>query len=198
VWVPDRFGSDKLTQLKPPQSMRASAIYLGWSLHLLHDLSHPYHAANRSGDKHKQSEAELDRWIKEGKFEDLPRFDAPGFAGRPTKAKYTWSDEQVYRPTMWADLVNKDYQDWSNQQVIHRYRECVNAAKGHYGDIRRSSERRRLAAYEQLLDMALKNTIMMIASINAPGGSERQPSIEPPPVGGGGGVHADKPPYHVK
>lgn len=191
IWVPDQYSPQKLSQQSPSQSKRAAAIYLGWSLHLLHDLSHPYHAMDRAGEKHAESEAEIDRWILDGKFDGLPLFDSLGIAGPAKKAKYTWSDRPVYRPQIWMDLLNRDFNDWSNRQVIHRYRECVNAAKSHYDDLQSSNEDRRLAACEHLLDMALKNTIMMIASVNHAGGSARPPEIEPTMTEVGPGIDRD-------
>jgi len=87
IWVPDVYSPEKVTQTKPPRSKRASAIYLGWSLHMLHDLSHPYHAMNKAGPIHACSEQDLDNWIQEGRFEHLPIL-APLFGGSAPKYRY--------------------------------------------------------------------------------------------------------------
>jgi len=60
IWVPDVYSLENVTQAKPPRSKRASAIYLGWALHMLHDLSHPYHSMNKAGPIHACLEQDLD------------------------------------------------------------------------------------------------------------------------------------------
>jgi hypothetical protein len=169
IWVPEKnqYAPWKLLQNQPPRSKRAAAIYLGWALHMLHDLGHPFHAKNLAGEKHRDSEDELDSWIQQGKFNHLPVMQP--LWGSP---KYAYSSRTVYDPDFWIRLLDEDSNACSmhdDDNIIQRYREAINAARAEYSQIRtdtRPDAQAAIAAYEHLMDIALKNTIMMIACLD--------------------------------
>ncbi len=64
TWVPEQYdGGDpqafinKLSVVNPGRSDRAALIYLGWTAHLMQDLSLPHHASNWSSGQHANQDA---------------------------------------------------------------------------------------------------------------------------------------------
>jgi len=212
IWVPDIYAPEKLTQARPPRSTRASTIYLGWALHILHDLSHPYHAMNKVGPFHGCLEKDLDDWIQAGKFEHLPVLTP--LKGVP---KYQYSNKTVYWPDFYGEFSIGPYdhcRKYSDMEMPHRFAEVIRAAKLSFEEIRvgcihslknqleilkvklntplpgltlqqrmmleteirttemkiKEVEKKSLAASEYLMDVALKNTIMMITCLRRDAG----------------------------
>jgi hypothetical protein len=60
------------TRATPAESTRASLIYLGWTIHLVEDLSTLVHAQNLTGLRHREVENDADALILGGWFANLP------------------------------------------------------------------------------------------------------------------------------
>ena len=171
IWVPEQFSVSKLTQNQPGRSKRASAIYLGWAAHMLHDMVQPFHTMNRAGEKHSQTEDELDKWVQEGKYDHLPILTPLMGPGKP---KYKYSYRQVYWPDFWGEFTREDCcRKYSESQMKSRFREVIQASKVEFDHIhpdKRTNVSQSIAANEYLMDIALKNTIMMIACLDRKAG----------------------------
>lgn len=180
IWVlsPDNYSPEKLKNQHPGRSARAAAIYLGWSLHMMHDLAVPFHAMNQAGKIHAQTENELDVWIKEGKFDHLPvvKTSSPG-----GKIAYKWIDEAPFWPNFSEEFKRQDFcRSYSSTpaygsqyqieegQLLKRFEDMVSKSRSFFKAThpsKRSREEESIGAWEYLLDCALKHTIMMIACL---------------------------------
>jgi hypothetical protein len=171
IWVPEQFSASKLTQNQPGRSKRASAIYLGWAIHMLHDMVQPFHSINLAGKIHSETEEELDKWIQEGKYDHLPILTP--FMG-PGKPEYKYSHKQVYWPDFWGEFTREDCcRKYSEFEMKSRFREAIQASKAEFDHIhpdKRANTSQSIAANEYLMDIALKNTIMMIACLDRKAG----------------------------
>ncbi|MFN8495851.1 MAG: carboxypeptidase-like regulatory domain-containing protein [Caldilineaceae bacterium] len=165
IWVSDNFSVEALTQDRPGRSRRASAIYLGWALHLLHEMANPFHAVNRIGKYHTcdepgmplGSEEELDSWILPQKFFDY----------LPVQGHYQCSDRSVYVPYDGEDGL------LSVNDIYNKFERLANLSAEFYEDVhpaKRIKPEQTIAAYEYLVDAALKESIDLITHLDQPGG----------------------------
>lgn len=164
IWVPDEYSPEKLRQVTADQSKRAAAIYLGWANHILQDLAVPFHAKDRTGTFHRDCEQEVDQFIQQGKFDHLPVFR---HSSAEPAVRYKYSHKQVYYDQWWQNLgpigrgsVHFGHSWVKNMEVI---------SGSFYNDVHkgnRSSEQQTLAAFEYLLDIALKMTIEMVVGLD--------------------------------
>jgi len=176
VWVPEKYNPEVLLAQHPGRIKRAASIYLGWALHIMHDLGMPFHAMNRFGRYHLNAEDELDAWIGEGKFNHLPVTDMPSMGGA---TKYRFSKKTAYWPGFYGEFLRPDYcrkfsldayggYSVEKGELPNRFVEVSKLAGPLYNDVHpgnRSSQAASIAAWEYILDLALKNTIMMIACL---------------------------------
>ncbi len=176
VWVPDSYSPQKLLNKRPPRSKRTAAIYLGWALHLLHDLAVPFHAVNRFGDYHTQAEDELDDWIHQGNFNHLPVTSMSSMGGA---TEYRFNQSNPYLPNFYDELArpnfcrkysSDDYGRYSvaRGELVERLREVARLSAPYYEDVhpdKRKNKDESLAAWEYVMDIALKHTIMMVATV---------------------------------
>ena len=197
IWVPepDSYNPDLLKVPNPPRSKRASCIYLGWALHLIHDLCMPYHAVNKTGLRHNGWEKAVDDLVAQGAFDHLP----------VVGPEYKYSNKPVYWPEFGPTLLffllaKSDERDqfYPLDQLPIRLSKIIQESKYAYNNIsgdspnliqaeinahnlggfgpffdqdwfrrkreeKREAERRALDTFEYLLDIALKETILMIA-----------------------------------
>lgn len=54
------------------ESVETAMKYLGWAMHLVQDLTVPYHAENEASESHQTYEDKVDNWIQDGSFIHLP------------------------------------------------------------------------------------------------------------------------------
>ena len=174
IWLPETYSVAELTREKPPQQKRAAAVYLGWALHMLHDLAVPPHISNETGNYHEDTENEIDKWIQEGKYSHLPVLSpwtgAPGSGPGPGaggEAKYKYSAKKVYRADIVQDWMNEGYKV-ADSALVGKFSGVASYSKPLVNNVhpdRRSGEGASIAAYEYLLDIALKETIELIMAI---------------------------------
>lgn len=202
IWVPDNPDNlrEKLIQNKPPRSKRASAIYLGWALHMIHDLCMPYHAVNMTGLRHSGWEKTVDKFIKEGAYDHLPVWGT---------GKYKYSEKSVYNPWLPFTLLDRKIRCayFSDREFRERLSYIIKESKEAYKNISgdsidllekkinfyntgrailvtqgvirnleeqiREAERKALPTFEYLLDIALKETYAMIACLRYRGAGFR-------------------------
>jgi hypothetical protein len=176
IWVPDSYDVSWLTKRNPGRSPRAAAIYLGWALHFLHDFCVPFHAMDELGKLHTGSEDELDSWLQAGIFNHLP---VTGYASMGGATEYRFAKREPYWPHFYGELLRPDYcrkfslDDYGGYSIksgalVDRFRSAVRTARGFYDDIhpeKRANVNESIAAWEYLMDFALKNTILMVASL---------------------------------
>lgn len=188
MWVlePGDYSPEKLAKQKPGRSARAATIYLGWALHMMHDLAVPFHARDQAGKIHQKVEGELDTWIGEGKFDHLPVVKNTQFGERTA---YRWVNEAPFSP-FWPNFYEEfKRQDFCRKysstpiyggeylveqgELIKRFKKMAEVSYDFYDAVhpsKRSSKEASIAAWEYLLDCALKHTIMMIACLNRKAG----------------------------
>lgn len=185
IWVlePGDYSPEKLAKQKPGRSVRAATIYLGWALHMMHDLAVPFHARDQAGKIHQKVEGELDTWIGEGKFDHLPVVKDTQFGERTS---YRWVDESPFRSNFYEEFRRQDFcRKYSSTpiyggeylveqgELIKRFKKMAEVSYDFYDAVhpsKRSSKEASIAAWEYLLDCALKHTIMMIACLNRKAG----------------------------
>lgn len=134
IWVPepDSYNPDLLKVPNPPRSKRASCIYLGWALHLIHDLCMPYHAVNKTGLRHNGWEKAVDDLVAQGAFDHLP----------VVGPEYKYSNKPVYwpnfGPTVYFFVIAKPEereQFYSLDQLPARLSTIIRESKNAYNNI---------------------------------------------------------------
>ena len=133
---------------------------------MLHDLAVPFHAKDTSGKYHRDCENEVDRWIGEGKFDHLPVFrrsDAdPG-------VRYKRSTQDVFCPGWWSNLRSVGWEDMLSRVLFPFFTEMSDTSVKFYNDVhgdKRSSLDQSIAAFEYLLDIAIKKTVILIVGLD--------------------------------
>lgn len=166
IWVPEQFSLDGLLEIEARQSARVASIYLGWALHMIADLSVPFHAMNTSGQKHQKCEKEFDEYVRGGRLEHLPIIPSPGEGQR----SYVYSGKPIFWPTILDDIRSTTFRRSYKSNLRHTMLgELIQTSKSYYVDVHedtRESTEKTLAAFEHLADIALKLSIAMIVSIN--------------------------------
>ncbi len=189
IWVPDDFDGKsvkhrKLLALPEAEfSSRAAVIYLGWALHMLQDLSQPFHAADRTGEYHQDSEDRLDDLLAEGRFDHLPVLTQAIKYDDASAGRYRFSDLQVVELPL-ERLERQDLGGWCEEYLEAKpgfrkdFQEVKQAAKRLYskqvdlkdlfvdpGNVFDPSANTSVGDLEYLLDLAVKKSAQMIACV---------------------------------
>lgn len=92
-----------ITDIIPKENIQSSLFYLGWTIHLVEDLSTPVHAENITCSIHKEFEDRADELIRNGSMEklNLPidpnngrTYTSPYISVRPDYFHNDWTIEQ--------------------------------------------------------------------------------------------------------
>lgn len=134
----------------PEKSNVVSLKYLGWSIHLLEDMSVPHHARNDATKGHSDYESAVAREVSSGRYNHLP-------VNPNTGARYKYSTSGVVSNQFprWVDRCPEEWldcgQDWWDPSISSRA-------------IALRDEARRSMDTERLLDHGIKQVAGLLAS----------------------------------